>query len=63
MADIDNDEEDVHADDDDGTDERVNVCPMCNGQGALLGSLGALTWYRCIQCGAEFTGEDNDDDA
>lgn len=29
-------------------------CPVCDGQGAILGALGRLLWFRCIQCGIEF---------
>jgi rubredoxin len=36
----------------------VTVCPMCQGDGAELGSLGKLKWYRCVDCGWEFTQEE-----
>ena len=29
-------------------------CPVCGGIGGLLGALGNLTWYRCLNCGIEF---------
>ena len=29
------------------------ICPMCSGQLSMLGILGNVTWYRCIQCGME----------
>lgn len=29
-------------------------CPTCGGEPTLLGTLGALDWYRCSQCGAEW---------
>jgi len=29
-------------------------CPMCGGGGAILGQLGNLVWFRCIQCGYTF---------
>ena len=29
-------------------------CPACGGIGALLGSLGLLKWFRCINCGIDF---------
>lgn len=30
-------------------------CPMCEGEGALLGELGPATFYRCRACGVDFT--------
>jgi hypothetical protein len=30
------------------------ACPVCGGQGALLGDLGRLTWFRCVACGMDF---------
>ncbi len=30
-------------------------CPMCSGQGVLLGGLGQLVHYRCRQCGWVFS--------
>jgi transcription elongation factor Elf1 len=38
-------------------DETTDSCPMCGGQPALLGTLGNLTWLRCINCGWEFTAK------
>jgi len=29
-------------------------CPLCPGQGEALGTLGALQWYRCRDCGMCF---------
>jgi hypothetical protein len=29
-------------------------CPFCHGELETLGVLGDLAWYRCINCGAEF---------
>lgn len=29
------------------------TCYVCGGDLALLGTLGRLTWLRCIQCGIE----------
>lgn len=29
-------------------------CPMCNGPGVPLGSLGRSVWYRCRNCGWDF---------
>ena len=39
----------INADDIDYAD-----CPVCDGIGALLGQLGKLSWYRCIDCGIDF---------
>jgi len=30
-------------------------CPMCNGPGAKLGNLGWMHWFRCIDCGWDFS--------
>jgi hypothetical protein len=30
-------------------------CPVCGGQGGYLGQLGKLHYFRCIQCGMEFS--------
>lgn len=30
-------------------------CPICDGKGALIGALGNRTYYRCIQCGMQFS--------
>lgn len=30
------------------------TCKLCNGRCALLGMLGNLKWFRCIQCGMEW---------
>ena len=32
-----------------------NQCPMCRGEGYSIGSLGNLEWFRCRQCGWEFS--------
>jgi hypothetical protein len=37
------------------------MCPMCNGDGVVLGALGKLTWERCRQCGMTFSGDRDDD--
>lgn len=34
-------------------------CPACerlgaHGIGALLGTLGSLVWFRCLNCGIDF---------
>jgi uncharacterized protein (DUF983 family) len=35
-----------------------NQCPMCNGEGRVLGNLGRLLWLRCEDCGSEFSTDD-----
>jgi hypothetical protein len=30
-------------------------CPQCTGQGAVMGALGNLDWFRCINCGWEWS--------
>jgi tRNA(Ile2) C34 agmatinyltransferase TiaS len=29
-------------------------CPLCPGHGMHLGTLGAMRWYRCRDCGGDF---------
>jgi hypothetical protein len=31
------------------------ACPLCSCEGALLGALGSCTWFRCRQCGMDFS--------
>ena len=31
------------------------VCSMCDGPGILLGTMGTKTWYRCRNCGWEWS--------
>ena len=31
------------------------TCPACGGDGGYLGTLGVLTWFRCIYCGMDFS--------
>jgi hypothetical protein len=31
------------------------TCPACDGEGAPLGALGSLTYYRCRACGMDFS--------
>ena len=40
------------------TNELPPSCPQCDGDGAPLGALGYLNWFRCIQCGWEFSQQD-----
>lgn len=35
-------------------DVEVVPCPMCGGDGEILGLLGNLTHYRCSHCGWNF---------
>ena len=30
-------------------------CPVCSGPAILLGVLGGLMWWRCRNCGAQFS--------
>lgn len=32
-----------------------NECQMCGGSLVLLGALGAVNWYRCRNCGMQFS--------
>lgn len=34
-------------------DERE--CPECEGRGVYMGTLGDRKWYRCRDCGVEFS--------
>lgn len=34
---------------------RAPTCPMCSGEGVLLGPMGALNWFRCRHCGWTFS--------
>lgn len=36
-------------------DEDVAFCPICDGEGVLLGTLGHLQHFRCRCCGAGFS--------
>lgn len=31
------------------------ICPLCNSNGALLGTLGRFSHYRCVDCGFQFS--------
>jgi tRNA(Ile2) C34 agmatinyltransferase TiaS len=33
------------------------ACPMCGGEGEVLGALGSLCWFRCRDCGVEYHEE------
>jgi tRNA(Ile2) C34 agmatinyltransferase TiaS len=35
--------------------ERMKRCKVCGGVLEILGKLGRLTWYRCRNCGMEFS--------
>ena len=30
-------------------------CPICEGTGEYIGTLGNLDWYRCRNCGMEWS--------
>ena len=33
----------------------LSLCPLCAGDGVLLGTLGRLRWFRCRDCGMNFS--------
>ena len=38
------------------TGEVVYPCPLCDSEYAnVLGTLGKLTWLRCVCCGIEYS--------
>lgn len=39
----------------DEREERAPACPLCGGQGVLLGRLGSRAWWRCHGCGIGFS--------
>ena len=38
-----------------GLSGNSTACPACSGPGVELGTLGRLRWYRCRNCGMEFS--------
>lgn len=34
-------------------------CPMCRGSGLFMGTLGTKDWYRCRNCGMEFSVDES----
>lgn len=42
-------------------DEGSVQCGLCSGQGQHLGDLGARSWYRCRNCGMEFSQPRSDE--
>lgn len=34
-----------------------DICSLCGGELRLLGYLGSLAWFRCANCGMEFSFE------
>jgi len=50
-----NEEDDEDEDDEDVKEDEDMDCPVCHGQGVLLGKMGNLTHYRCRQCGMQFS--------
>jgi len=36
-------------------------CPICDGEGVVLGALGKLIWFRCCNCGMDFHRSEPDD--
>ncbi len=39
----------------DGEPVETPACPACGGEGLPLGILGRLAWFRCRDCGTEFS--------
>ena len=37
-------------------------CPMCYGAPTLLGELGRHRWFRCRDCGWDWTDDEGEDD-
>lgn len=33
----------------------MKICPSCGGPGFVLGDLGQLRWFRCRNCGQQFS--------
>ena len=38
-------------------DAQSHPCVLCSGPLVVLGSLGRLDWYRCRNCGAQYSQE------
>lgn len=38
-------------------ENEVIHCPMCDGPGGFMGTLACLDWFRCINCGWEWSVE------
>jgi len=36
------------------------MCPFCAGEGMFLGLLGRLLWFRCQNCGGEYSYPDDE---
>ena len=41
-----------------GLEEWPRCCPACGGWANYIGTLGALAWYRCENCGADVSAAD-----
>lgn len=37
-------------------------CPQCDGPGLPLGALGTTVWFRCWNCGWQFSVKDEPED-
>lgn len=48
-----------YTDDDEFIGEIPPDCPICSGPGALMGSLGRREYFRCENCGMEFSHENS----
>lgn len=38
------------------------ICKACGGESVYLGSLGRCCWFRCRDCGLDFTYDEEVDD-
>lgn len=39
----------------DEREEKAPACSLCGGPGVLLGRLGPRLWWRCRDCGIDFS--------
>ena len=43
----------------DEDEPQIHHCPMCDGPGTIMGALGNKLWFRCRDCGIDFSEEAN----
>jgi len=36
-------------------DNLITCCPVCDGPGIFLGALGKMQYFRCRDCGMDFS--------
>lgn len=39
----------------------THECPTCHGDGFAIGALGNLVWFRCRNCGTEYSVKEHVD--